>query len=386
MDELLSRPLLDLRGLAAEVTRDAIAPHSARVDAECLWPRHSLDALAAAGLLGLHVPLRLGGHEQGLLALAVVSETIARGCPSSALCFAMHSVGTAVITAKATPHHEERYLAPIADGRHLTTLALSEAGTGAHFYFPQTRLERDDGSYAVVGAKQFVTNGGHADSYVISTLASGRSQPGEFSCLVVDAGAEGVSWHDPWRGFGMRGNSSGTMRLDGARVPHQNLLGHEGDQIWYVFEVVAPYFLMGMAGTYVGIAQAALDATLARLRTRTYAHSGETLADVTVLQHRAAGMAAAVQRTRGLVYHAAYLGDVGDPKAVPEIMLAKAEAAEVAVAVANEAMTCCGGHAYRENSLVSRLLRDARAGHVMAPTTDILRTWAGRLLLDRPLF
>ena len=386
MDELLSRPLLELRGLAAEITRAAIAPRSAEVDAECLWPRHALSALAEAGLLGLHVPRRLGGHEQGLLALAVTGETIAQGCASSALCFAMHSVATAVITAKATPHHDEHYLAPIAQGRHLTTLALSESGTGAHFYFPQTRLARVDGTFAVTGTKQFVTNGGQADSYVISTLASDHAQPGEFNCLVVDAAAPGITWHDGWRGLGMRGNSSCTMQLAGARVPLDNLLGHEGDQIWYVFEVVAPYFLIGMAGTYLGLAQAALDLTSEHLRGRAYAHSGETLADVSVLQHRLAGMAAAVLRTRGLVYHAAYLGDVGDPKAVPAIMMAKAEAAEVAVTVANEAMTCCGGQAYRANSTLARLLRDARAGHVMAPTTDLLRTWAGRLLLDRPLF
>lgn len=386
MDEILSTNILKLRAIAEEVTREVIAPKSAQVDHDCFWPEHSMRALADAGLLGLHVPIRLDGHEQGLLALAVISETIARGCASSALCYAMHCVGTAVITAKATKYHEDRYLQRIAEGRHITTLALSESGTGAHFYLPQTHLERSDSNFTINGTKQFVTNGSHADSYVISTKASTpEADTGEFSCLVMEAGADGMTWLEQWHGFGMRGNSSRALKLEKVQVPIENLLGREGDQIWYIFEVVAPYFLIAMAGTYVGVAQAALDITLNHLQSRQYEHSADTLADVSVLQYKVAEMSMAVEKTRGLVYHAAYLGDVADPKATASIMLAKADAGEMSVWVTNEAMTCCGGRAYRDNSELSRLLRDARASHVMAPTTDVLKTWAGRLLLGLPL-
>lgn len=386
MDELLSTNILKLRAIAQDVTRENIAPKSAQVDQDCTWPEHSMRALAEAGLLGLHVPKRLGGHEQGLLALAVISETIAQGCASSALCYAMHCVGSAVIIAKATKHHEDSYLRPIAEGRHITTLALSESGTGAHFYLPQTELERSDSHFTLNGMKQFVTNGNHADSYVISTKASTQNaEAGEFSCLVVDAHVDGMNWLEPWCGFGMRGNSSRAIKFENVQVPIGNLLGQEGDQIWYIFEVVAPYFLIAMAGTYVGVAQAALDITLQHLNSRQYEHSGETLADVTVLQHKVAEMSIAVEKTRGLVYHAAYLGDIADPKATVAIMLAKADAGDMSVWVTNEAMTRCGGFAYRENSELSRLVRDARASHVMAPTTDILKTWAGRLLLGLPM-
>lgn len=386
MDEILSTNILRLRAIAEEVTRESIAPRNAQVDQDCMWPEHSMAALADAGLLGLHVPRRLGGHEQGLLALAVISETIAQGCSSSALCYGMHCVGSAVITAKATKYHEERYLRPIAEGRHITTLALSESGTGIHFYLPQTSLEQNDGHFTCNGTKQFVTNGGYADSYVVSTRASmPEAEIGEFSCLVVDGDAEGVTWLQPWQGFGMRGNSSRALKLENVKTPVENLLGREGDQIWYVFEVVAPYFLIAMAGTYLGIAQAALNITLNHLRSRNYAHSGETLADVPVLQHKVAEMSKAVEKTRGLIYHAAYLGDTADPNATVSIMLAKADAADISVWVTNEAMTCCGGIAYRENSELSRLVRDARASHVMSPTTDVLKLWAGRLLLGLPL-
>jgi alkylation response protein AidB-like acyl-CoA dehydrogenase len=206
----------------------------------------------------------------------------------------MHCVGTAVIAAKATADHEERYLRPIAQGGHITTLALSESGTGGHFYLARTRLRAEGDDYLVDGAKQFVTNGRHADSYVVSTVASSANEAGDFSCLVIDRDTPGMTWCEPWQGFGM-------------------------------------------------------------------------------------------EKARALLHGAARLGDLGDPAALPYLLSCKAQAAETAVKVTNEAMTLGGGIAYRENSLLARLLRDARAGHVMAPATDLLKTRTGRSLLGLPI-
>lgn len=254
MHDLLPAELRQLKQLAEEVSTSAIAPLSADVDREARWPDHAFRALADAGLLGLQVPRKVGGLGQGLLGLAVVSATIARACPSSALCFGMHCVGTAVIAAKATADDEE----------------------------------------LVDGAKQFVTNGRHADSYVVSTVASSANEAGDFSCLVIDRDTPGMTWCEPWQGFGM-------------------------------------------------------------------------------------------EKARALVHGAARLGDLGDPAALPYLLSCKAQAAETAVKVTNEAMTLGGGIAYRENSLLARLLRDARAGHVMAPATDLLKTRTGRSLLGLPI-
>ncbi|MBS4152078.1 acyl-CoA/acyl-ACP dehydrogenase [Pseudomonas sp. S5(2021)] len=384
MDHLLPVQLAELQKIATSLAESRIAPRAAEVDAECRWPAHAMQALAEAGLLGLQVPGELGGLGQGLLGLCVITEAIGRACPSSALCFGMHCVATAVIAAKATEHQREHYLRDIAAGRHITTLALSEQGTGAHFYLPETRLRAEADSFVVDGTKQFVTSGGHADSYVVSTVAAG-GEAGDFSCLVVDRDSPGMHWLDAWNGFGMRGNSSRPLRLEQVRVPAQNLLGEPGDQVWYVFEVVAPFFLIAMAGTYLGVAQAALDEAELHLRQRRYSHSGEALLDVEALQVRYGELWTALVKSRALVREAARRGDGAHPEALPFILAAKADAAETAVRLTNEAMTLCGGAAYRANSRVARLLRDARAAHVMTPTTDLLKLWTGRSLLGLPL-
>ena len=386
MEQLFSARLRDLVGRAREITERVVAANVEREDAEALWPEPAMRELADAGLMGLHVPQELGGHGEGLTGLVAISEVLALESPSTALCYAMHCVGTAVIAAKATDHQKQAYLEPIARGEHVTTLAISEPGTGSHFYIPQTTLTADGEEYVIHGNKGFITNGGHADSYVVSTVGvEPNAEEGVFSCVLVDADTPGLEWQDQWRGLGMRSNSSRSVKLDGIRVPARNLLGDPGDQLWYVFEVVAPYFLMAMAGTYTGVARAAFGEARDHVGTRRHTHTGELLGSNPVVAHRLGELWTEMERTRHLVYSAAERADMADPDALVSVLACKAAAGDAAVMIANEAMTLCGGIAYRDNSKLARMLRDARASHVMAPTTDILKTWVGRALLNLPL-
>jgi len=154
-NEVLDR----VRTVCSEIS----GPRAAEVDSDARWPAESLRALQKAGIGGLTVPEASGGLGQGLLSLVQVCELLGRECPSTALCLGMHGVGAAVIAAKASPHQQERYLEPIARGDHLTTLALSESGTGIHLYFPQAELASEaGGDFRVTGTKTLVTNGGYA--------------------------------------------------------------------------------------------------------------------------------------------------------------------------------------------------------------------------------
>lgn len=370
-----------------EIAAEVVAPRSEETDEQARWPEAGLRALQEAGFGGLVAPKAFGGRGAGLYALTRVCETLGRECASTAICFGMHSVGTSVIAANATEDQQERYLQPICAGRHITTLSLSEAGTGAHFYLPQTTLEAiDEQHFRLTGTKTFVTNGSYADSYVVSAVAADPDAPvGRFSCIIVDGDAPGIKWGAPWDGLGMRGNSSRSMELAGLRVPRANLLGNEGDQIWYTFNVIMPYFLVAMGGTFLGVASSALEEARRHMTRRYHSHTGTNLSQSTVLQHRLAILWATVERTRQLIYHAARSYDAGEPDALVAVMAAKAEIADCVVQLVNESMTLNGGIGYRQGSRLHRMLRDARACHLMSPTTDILRVWIGRALLGQPL-
>ena len=386
LDHLLSPTLQKLQAQAEQIAAEILGPAAQMVDETASWPEAGMRRLQRAKLTGLTAPASAGGHGQGLLGIAAITETLGRACSSTAMCFGMHCTATAVIAAKSDAVKTRRYLEPIAAGEHLTTLALSESGTGSFFFLPQTDLQRQDNHFVVDGIKQFVTNGAHADSYVVSTVASVPSSVGEFSCLVVDAGVEGIEWGDAWTGLGMRGNASRPMFLNKVQVPSDHLLGDEGDQVWFVFEVVAPYFLMAMAGTYLGVAHAALNLTLSHLKGRRHSHSATSLSEVELIQFRVGELWTSLQKSRLLVYEAGRLGDSAHPDALTFLLAAKADVARTAVSITNEAMSLCGGMAYRENSALARLLRDARASHVMSPTTEMLTLWTGRSAMGMSLF
>jgi isovaleryl-CoA dehydrogenase len=383
----LSPALRDIIGAARDIASTVTAESVEADDRDARWPEATMRALADARVTALQAPAAVGGHGEGMVGLAAVSEVLAQESASAALCFAMHCVGTAVLSAKATDAQRERYLVPIARGEHLTTLALSEPGSGAFFFYPETTLAPRPDGFSVSGTKGFVTNGGRADSYVLSTTAvtAGAEPDGSFSCVVVDRDRPGMEWLDAWEGFGMRANDSRTLRLNGVEIPHDALLGAQGDQLWYMFEIIAPYFLMAMAGTYLGVAQSAFEEARVHTGTRRHGHSGELLGQAPVVSHRLGDLWGQLEATRQLIYSAASKWDANASDALPSVLACKAMAADTAVNLANEAMTLCGGSAYRENSRLARILRDARASHVMAPTTDMLKTWVGRALLNLPL-
>lgn len=377
----------NILALTREVALNELTPRAEEVDREGKWPRASICALQKSGLAGLVVPSHLGGQGFGLSGVAKVCEILGKACPSTAMCFGMHLVGSAVVSAKATPEQEEKFLIPIAKGEHLTTLSLSEPGTGVNLYIPEAELKpNESGGYILNGKKSFVTNGGHADSYVVSTVTPNPDSPlGQFSAVMVNNDADGVEWQHQWEGMGMRGNSSRDVELKDVHIPQSHLLGEEGDQIWYIFEVVVPYFITAMAGTYLGIATAAVEEVVEHLKSRKHSHSGTSLAHQPVVQHRLGQLWAKVERIRQLLYSAATKGDANTSESTLSLFAAKAEVGDTAVEVVNEVMTLMGGTAYGKNAKVARLLRDVRAVQVMAPTTDQLRTWTGRALLDVPL-
>lgn len=371
---------------AEEIAKDVLAGEAGRIDQDAAWPEKGLRILLSEGFGGLVVPRQYGGKGQGLLMLARVCEILSRECASTGICFGMHCVGASVMSVNATEAQRECFLTPICEGKHITTLSLSELGTGIHFYLPQTSLiALSPDYYSLTGEKVFVTNGGHADSYVVSAVAGEREAPaGQFSCVVVPNNSLGLSWGKPWNGVGMRGNSSRTMTLRSVRIPRSNLLGREGDQIWYIFNVITPFFLVAMAATYLGVAFSALDEARTHVVRRRHAHTG-ALSQAPVVQHRFGTLWGMLDRTRRLVYGAAASFDNGEPDALISIMASKAEVADSAVTIVNEAMTLTGGRGYSEGSKLSRHLRDVRAVHLMSPTTDLLRTWIGKSFLGVPL-
>ncbi len=361
-----------------EVAHERIAPAAATVDAERSFPEDAIRALAERGGLGLLVPEAHGGEGGGLAALVEACEAVGGACASSGMIFLMHSVTAATIAAGGGERAAE-YLEALAAGRMLGTLAFSERGTGAHFYSPELRAERSNGGVRISGRKSFVTSGGHADLYLVLV----QSEDGEgLDCYAIgDEG--GVAFEGEWDGLGMAGNSSVAMRLD-CLVDDAARIAARGAGQELVFSAVAPVFLAGLAAVNVGIASAALAATVEHASRRHYA-SGESLTEIQSIQHALADMDITTRSARLVVRDGAQLGDAGDEAALIALMEGKVIATEAAATVTERALEVCGGQGYTRALPIERHLRDARAGAVMAPTNGVLRNWTGKAIAGLPV-
>jgi len=363
-----------------EVASGVIAGRAAEVDRGRDFPAENLKALAAAGALGLVVPAEHGGAGGGLTALAEACEAVGAACASTGMVFLMNEV-TAATVALGGGDRAAELLPRLAGGEAIGTLAFSERGTGAHFYNPELRAERANGSVTITGRKSFVTSGGHADHYLVLVQVETE---GTADAYLVDGRDPKVSFDGAWAGLGMAANSSIAMELAGATVGDADRIGAAGAGTDLVFSVVAPFFLVGLSAVNVGIASAAATAATQHAANRRYP-DGSSLAEIQYVQHLITDMDLATRQARLLVQSAAALGDAGDESALVSIMEAKVASTEAAVAVTQKALEATGGQGYTPSLPIERHLRDARAGSVMAPTNAVLRNWIGKALAGLPV-
>jgi alkylation response protein AidB-like acyl-CoA dehydrogenase len=316
--------------------------------------------------------------------MAAALDEVAQRCSSTAMVYLMHLCGVACYAAaseKGVP-----YLQASARGEHLSTLAFSERGSRSHFWAPVSRAQASNGAVKLNAQKSFVTSAGHANGYVVSTLAADGQQPMESTLYVVLPGDSGVRVAGAWDGLGMRGNASAPLTLDDVSVGEDRALTASGRGLDMMLGVVLPVFQVGSAAVALGIAEAAVRATTTHLTRTRFEHLNSSLAELPTLRARLAQMRVETDRAR------AHLVGVLDSLAAPGpatqllVLEVKASATEAAVLVTDLAMRTCGGAAFGGALGLERMYRDARAPIVMAPTTDQAYDFIGRALCGLELF
>jgi len=297
----------------------------------------------------------------------------------------MHLCGIACYAA--VPDKTAALLRDAAAGRHLTTLAFSEKGSRSHFWAPVSRAESNgNGTVTISAEKSFVTSAGHADGYVVSSLATGATQPLESTIYFVLKGDDGVSVAGPWRGLGLRGNASAPMTLQSVALPADRALTANGKGLDMMLGVVLPLFQVGSAAVGVGIAEAAVRAATAHVTQARFEESNSSLRDLPTIRAQIAKMRIETDRARA--HLAAVLDSLESPGPATQLMVleAKASGTETAVTVTEMAMRICGGAAFAGAHGIERLFRDARAPIVMAPTSDVAYEFIGRALCGMEVF
>ncbi len=372
---------------AKEIADRILAPAARQNDKEARFSSEAIAALGSVGLLGIMLPTKVGGSALGPRTLAAVIATFAEADASAAMVYLMHMSATATIAAARPGAAVAQTLKDISVGKHLTTLAFSEAGSRSHFWAPVSRAKRNSAGVHLTAKKSWVTSAGHAQSYVVSALAPEGKSPTDSTLYLLASDTPGLSVAGPWDGLGMRANASAPMILEDCEVSPGLQLTNDGAGFSAMLQVVLPLFNLGTAAVALGLCRAAVAGTAAHLKSARFEHLGQSLGES--LPTLRAQLATMQIDTDGL---AARLDDLVDHLERPRdttvlrVLETKAAAGEVAIAVTSAAMRACGGAAFSKHMAIERLFRDAHAGAVMAPTGDVLREFIGKAVLGIPLF
>jgi len=372
---------------AREIADRVLAPTARQNDKDGRFSSEAVEALGRVGLLGLLLSSAIGGSGLGPRTFAAVTAILAEVDASVAMVYLMHMCAAETIAAARWEAGVSQILQDIAAGRHLCTLAFSEAGSRSHFWAPVSRARQNRAGVLITAKKSFVTSAGHAQSYVVSSLAPAAMGPTESTLYLVPASAHGLSVAGPWDGLGLRANASAPMTLADCEVPPELQLTDDGAGFKAMLEIVLPLFNLGSAAVALGLCRAAVTGTAAHLKGTRFEHLGQSLGES--LPTLRAQLAAMQIETDGL---SARIDELVDHLERPQettmlrVLECKAAAGEAAIGVTSAAMRACGGAAFSKHTNIERLFRDAHAGAVMAPTGDVLREFIARLTLGMPLF
>jgi alkylation response protein AidB-like acyl-CoA dehydrogenase len=384
MDFELSPEQREIQALARDFVGAEIAPHAAEWDREHHFPRDVVAKLAELGLMGVCVPEEYGGAGADFLSYILVLEELSRGDAGVGVTVAVHtSAATLPLLRFGTDEQRARFVPPLARGEHLGAFALTEAEAGSDAGALRTRADRDGDGWRITGAKQWITNGRHAGTFLLFA----RTDPDSTSARGVSAfvlDAEHVRITRDEEKLGLNSSLTNDLVVEGAEIGRDRLLYEEGHGFRVAMQTLDGGRI-GIAAQAVGIAQAAFE--VARDYAKERHAFGRRIGEFQAIQHKLANMSMEIDAARLLVYRAACLKEADRPHAEAGAK-AKLFASEMARRQTAEAIQILGGYGYTKEFPVERYYRDAKITEIYEGTSEIQRLVIARHVLglqDRPV-
>lgn len=381
----------EVLNLSRELVEKKIKPLRAEMDEKEEFSREMLDAYRKAGMFGLWLAPEYGGRGGGITCLAMSFEELSRGCAGLALTTGTSALGAIPMYLAATKEQREKWCPDLASGKKLWAFALTEAEAGSDATALKTTAIKDGDYYVVNGAKHFISSGKEADFYTVAVNTNPSRGARGISLLVIEKGTPGFTFGKKETKMGIRSNPTYELIFNNVRVPKENLLGSEGRGLLYLQETL-DFSRPGVAAQAVGIAQGALDVTIPYLRTRQ--QFGQPIITFQALGHKVAELAAKTEAGRALVYNLTHRMDKEFLPAVQNAIAngtaihdelkklkgarwtkysaeAKLFCSNVAMEVADECVTLCGGIAYMRDFPLEKYMRDAKVTQIYEGTVHI---------------
>ncbi len=367
-----------IRDSVRQFCDEEIAPIADEIESEGRFPGEVFDALGELDMMGVPIAESYGGIGGDTLMYALVTEELGRVSGSIGLSYAAHvSLASKPIEKFGTTEQKERWLTPLASGEYLGAWALTEPGSGSDASDMDTIATAEGDGWVLTGTKQFITNANVAGSVIIKAVTDPDAGYDGISTFIVDPEEDdGYTVSVEWDKMGLNASPTCEIQLDDVYVPEDRLLGNEGEG-WDQTKVTLDGGRVSIAALSVGIAQGAFEAAKAYAVERE--QFGRPISRFDAVRDMLVDMERKIQRARLLTYRAAWGDSIGED--ITKLSsLAKLDASEAAVEVAEDAVQVLGGYGYTEGYSPQRFFRDAKLMEIGEGTSEIQRLIIGREL------
>jgi butyryl-CoA dehydrogenase len=370
MDFELNEEQRLIQKTAKDFAQKSVAPRAAEIDETQKFPHDLVKGMGELGFMGMNVPDEYDGAGADTLSYILAVEEISKACAATGIIMASHnSLVCHPILTYGNDEQKKKYLPPLARGEVLGSYLLTEPNAGTDAGNQETMAVRKGDVYVLNGSKMFTTNGLVCGTMVVYASTDREKGPKGVSAFIVERGWDGIEAGSKERTMGIRGSSTCGYSFTDVQVPAENLLGVEG-MGYKIALATLDGGRISVAAQAVGIAQAALDASIAYSGQRE--QFGRPIAKFQAIQWMLADMATEIDAARLLTYRAACAKDSGGAFAM-EASQAKLIASEVAVRCGSKAIQIHGGYGYTMDYPVERNYRDAKITEIYEGTSEVQR-------------
>ena len=359
----------DILEAVREICQEELAPKADEIDKKGEFPWENVELLAQYDLGGIPIPEEYGGLGADFVTWALVGEEIARACSTTGAIYGANILCVYPLFMFGTEEQKRKYLVPLAKGETIGAFGLTEPNAGSDAAGGLTSAVKDGDEYILNGTKIFISNGGQAQTYVVTVKTRpGRGARG-MSAFIVEKGTPGFTFGKNEEKMCFHAQANCELIFQDCRVPAENLLGQEGRGFRVAMQTL-DVGRIGMAVGACGLAKAALEKAVQYSKDRI--QFGQRIANFQAIQHKLADMATELEAAELLMLKAAWLRDQNRPFGEAGAM-AKLYASEMCNRVTNQAVQIHGGYGLIQEYTVERYLRESKLFEIVEGTSEIQR-------------